>query len=218
MVHIFHDKPSILGNYISEIRDKSIQKDPLRFRMNMERIAECMAFEISKHLNYSKKEITTPLGNATEFVLEDQIVLGTILRAGMVTHNGLLRVFDRSESAFISAYRDESNNEIKIVSKYIAAPNLDNKVLILSDPMLATGASMVVAYNAILKHGTPKSVHILSVVGSKQGLDKIKAELPEDTNIWIAALDENLNDKAYIVPGLGDAGDLSYGMKLEHAD
>ena len=214
-VHIFNQKRSVLNQYIAELRDVDVQKDPMRFRRNLERIGEILGYEVSKTLAYNPVEITTPLGTASENLIADKIVLGTILRAGLTMHNGLLNYFDRAENAFISAYRKhEDDGSFQIRVEYFASPSLEDKVLILSDPMLATGKSMVLSYEAMLSHGTPKHTHIVAAIGSKEGIEYAKQNLPENTTIWIAAVDDELNDKSYIIPGLGDAGDLAYGEKL----
>lgn len=214
------EKNSLLNQYLKEIRDVKIQKDSLRFRRNIERIGELMAFEVSKALNYQKEEVQTPLGVADVQTISDQIVLGTILRAGLPLHQGFLNMFDGAENAFLSAYRRMGRNvkgqqEIEIVAEYLAAPRLDGKTLILVDPMLATGMSMEVAYRALLVHGIPTSTHLCCTIGTTQAVKCLKKMLPEDhITLWCAAIDPILNEKKYIVPGLGDAGDLCFGQKL----
>lgn len=207
---------SILNKFLSEIRDINIQKDPLRFRTNIERIGEILSYELSKNLNYKSKQIQTPLGIKQMNVLDDQIVVASILRAGLPLHMGVLRIFDDAENAFISAYRyhPHNNNEFSIQVDYIATPGIQDKILILADPMLATGQSLIAVYNKLLQFGKPKKLHIISIIGAVQGMDYIADRLPEETQLWIADFDKNLNDKGYIVPGLGDAGDLAYGKKL----
>ncbi len=207
---------SILNKFIAEIRDKEIQKDSLRFRTNIERMGEIISYELSKTLNYKPREIQTPLGVKNMNVLDDQIVLASILRAGLPLHMGILHVFDDAENAFISAYRKHENNsdDFTIQIDYIATPSIDGKVLVLADPMLATGQSLVAVYEKLKQFGTPKSLHVISIIGSKQGIDYLQKKLPEDTHLWIADFDQKLNNKGYIVPGLGDAGDLAYGKKL----
>ena len=211
----FSKSNSVLNRFIAELRDTEIQKDPLRFRRNIERVGEIMAYELSKELEYSVRKVTTPLGIANVNVPDEQLVLSTILRAGLPFHQGFLNVFDRSENAFVSAYRkyeDEHNFNIRI--EYIASPSIDGKVLIIADPMLATGGSMELSYQALLTKGTPSHIHVATVIASQQAIDFIKANFPEEkTTIWAAAIDPELNDHAYIVPGLGDAGDLCYGEK-----
>ncbi|MBO4361329.1 MAG: uracil phosphoribosyltransferase [Paludibacteraceae bacterium] len=212
---------SILNQFIGEIRDVNIQKDPLRFRRNIERIGEVMAVEVSKRLNYVAKDVTTPLGTASVQLPTDQVVLGTILRAGLPLHQGFLNIFDRAENAFLSAYRRVNDKgELEIVAEYMAAPAIDGKTLILVDPMLATGMSMEVGYLALLKHGTPAHTHLCSVIATPKSIEYMRRELNDspDVTLWCAAIDPILNDKKYIVPGLGDAGDLCYGIKIHLSD
>ena len=197
------EQPSLLNQYLKEMRSIDIQKDSMRFRRNIERIGEIMAIEISKQLTYAV----------------EQVVLGTILRAGLPLHQGFLNMFDHAENAFVSAYRkeeaDENGNvQLAIVSEYLAAPSMENKTLILVDPMLATGLSMEVAYKALLSHGTPKNVHVACLFGTPQAINYLSENMPEDTTLWCAVIDPVLNEKKYIVPGLGDAGDLCFGEKL----
>ncbi|MCL4481759.1 MAG: uracil phosphoribosyltransferase [Bacteroidetes bacterium] len=217
MVHILGDGNSLFNQYLSEIRDEVIQKDPLRFRKNLERIGEIFAYEISKELPYKLKEVTTSLGVAKMRVLEQQPVLATILRAGLPLHQGLLNCFDQAENCFISAYRKyDPNGNFHIDFQYIASPLLDNKIVILSDPMLATGSSMEVGYHALLEKGEPKHIHLVSLIASRQGIDYIQSKLPNDlVTIWVGAIDPEMTPKSYIVPGLGDAGDLAYGSKID---
>ena len=209
------DTNSILNKFVAELRDVDIQKDSLRFRRNVERIGEIMAYEISKEFHYSKKDIQSPLGIAPMNTPDDQIVISTILRAGLPFHQGFLRYLDNAENAFVSAYRkykDRLNFDIHI--EYIASPRLTGKTLIISDPMLATGSSMELAYEALLTKGVPGHVHVASIISSKQALEYLQKKMPDDkTTIWIAALDNDLDDHSYIVPGLGDAGDLAFGEK-----
>ena len=187
----------------------------MRFRRNIERIGEILGYELSKNLSFSSKEITTPLGKKTIPLLNEEIVLCSILRAGLPLHNGLLNYFDDAENAFISAYRHHPNNDenFEIVVEYFASPAITNKTLLLADPMLATGKSLVAVYEAIQKFGSPKEIHIISVIGASEGIDFIKKHFPKNTHLWIAAIDNKLNDKGYIIPGLGDAGDLAFGEK-----
>lgn len=213
------DKNSLMNQYLKEIRSIDIQKDPLRFRRNLERIGEVMAIEVSRALSYQQEEVTTPLGIAKVNTIADQVVLGTILRAGLPLHQGFLNMFDRAENAFLSAYRRLGRNkngkqEIEIVAEYLAAPSLEGKTLILVDPMLATGMSMEVAYRALLSHGTPAHVHLCCTIGTKQAIAYLKKNMPKEATLWCAAVDEELNAQKYIVPGLGDAGDLCFGNKL----
>jgi uracil phosphoribosyltransferase len=217
MVHVIGESNSLFNQYLSEIRDEVIQKDSLRFRKNMERVGEIFAYEISKELSYKQLEVTTSLGIAKMQVLEEQPVLATILRAGLPLHQGLLNCFDKAENCFISAYRKyDPNGDFHIDFQYIASPLLDNKVVILSDPMLATGSSMEVGYHALLEKGEPKHIHLVSLIASRQGLDYVLSKLPSDqVTLWVGAIDPDLTPKSYIVPGLGDAGDLAYGAKID---
>ena len=209
------DTNSILNKFVAELRDVDIQKDSLRFRRNVERIGEIMTYEISKEFHYSTKDIQSPLGIAPMNTPDDRIVISTILRAGLPFHQGFLRYLDNAENAFVSAYRkykDRLNFDIHI--EYIASPRLTGKTLIISDPMLATGSSMELAYEALLTKGVPGHVHVASIISSKQALEYLQKKMPDDkTTIWIAALDNDLDDHSYIVPGLGDAGDLAFGEK-----
>ncbi len=208
---------SLFSEYISEIRDEQIQTDPLRFRRNLQRIGEIMAYEISKELEYKIKDVKTPLGIAKVSILKEQPVLATILRAGLPLHQGLLNYFDRSENAFISAYRRYiSKHEFSIEFEYIASPNLDGKYLILADPMLATGSSMEIGYKALLEKGTPKHIHLAAIIASTEGIAYIQEHIKADNvTLWVGAVDEELTDKSYIIPGLGDAGDLAFGEKMD---
>lgn len=211
----------MLNQYLREIRDVEIQKDPLRFRRNIERIGEVMAIEMSKELNYEPTEVQTPLAKATVNTISDQLVLATILRAGMPLHHGFLNIFDRAENAFLSAYRRENaDGELEIVAEYMAAPAIEGKTLVVVDPMLATGMSMEVGYLALLRHGKPKHTHLCCTIGTPQAIDYLRRSLndSEDVTVWCAAIDPVLNEKKYIVPGLGDAGDLCYGTKIHLSD
>ncbi|WGH74573.1 uracil phosphoribosyltransferase [Tenacibaculum tangerinum] len=214
--HHIAKQNSILTKFLAELRDVTIQKDSMRFRRNIERIGEVLAYELSKELTYTTEEITTPLGTKKATLPNKDIVLCSILRAGLPLHNGMLNYFDDAENAFISAYRHHPNNdeEFEIVVEYFAAPSIDGKTLLLVDPMLATGRSMVAVYQGIKKYGTPKEIILVSVIGSVEGVAYVEKHFPENTNLWIADIDEKLNDRGYIVPGLGDAGDLAYGIKL----
>jgi uracil phosphoribosyltransferase len=207
---------SLLNNFLKEIRDVEIQKDSMRFRRNMERIGEIMAYEISKALNYTKEDIQTPLGTAPTPVATEQIVLTTILRAGLPFHNGFLNYFDKAENAFVSAYRKYKDAlKFEIHVEYIASPSIEGKTLILTDPMLATGSSMELTYQAMLTRGMPAHIHIASIIASKAAIKYLNEHFPkEKTTIWTAAIDPTLNKHSYIVPGLGDAGDLAFGEKL----
>lgn len=213
------EQPSLLNQYLKELRSIDIQKDSMRFRRNIERIGEIMAVEISRHLTYATEQVQTPLAVADIEIPQDQIVLGTLLRAGLPMHQGFLNMFDQAENAFISAYRQETigrrgEMQIEIISEYLAAPSVEGKTLILVDPMLATGLSMEVAYKALLSHGTPKHLHMACLFGTPQAIQHLSDNLPEDATLWCAVIDPKLNEKKYIVPGLGDAGDLCFGEKL----
>lgn len=214
-MHHLSEKNSIIHQFIGELRNVDVQGDSMRFRRNLERIGEIFAYEISKTLPYVEKEITTPLGIANMPQLEHQPVIATILRAGLPVHQGLLNYFDRAENAFVSAYRKHhKDNSFEIKIEYLSSPDLTDKTLILCDPMLATGQSMFLAYKALLKMGTPKHIHIIGVIASAEGVNYVKANFPENTTIWLGAVDDELTAKSYIVPGLGDAGDLAYGKKV----
>ena len=211
----------MLNQYLREIRDVEIQKDPLRFRRNIERIGEVMAIEMSKELQYEPTEVQTPLAKATVNTIADQLVLATILRAGMPLHHGFLNIFDRAENAFLSAYRRENaDGELEIVAEYMSAPAIEGKTLVVVDPMLATGMSMEVGYLALLRHGKPKHTHLCCTISTPQAIDCPRRSLndSEDVTVWCAAIDPVLNEKKYIVPGLGDAGDLCYGTKIHLSD
>ncbi|TXD52425.1 MULTISPECIES: uracil phosphoribosyltransferase [unclassified Polaribacter] len=215
-IHHIAENNSVLNTFLSEIRDKNIQKDSLRFRRNIERIGEILSYELSKTLTYNKVDVKTPLGTKEIEIASNNLVLCSILRAGLPLHQGLLNYFDKAENAFISAYRHHPNNDadFEIVVEYFASPEIENKTLLLADPMLATGQSLVAVYEAIKKHGTPKEIHILAVIGAKEGVDFVAEHFPENTHLWIATIDDSLNEKGYIIPGLGDAGDLAFGQKL----
>jgi len=214
MVHHIGQQSSILGQYMAEIRAVGIQEDRLRFRHNLSRIAEILSYELSKTLPSVQQEVQTPLGIATVPALQEQPVLFTILRAGLAMHDGVLRTFDHADSAYISAYRKHSSPEdFEIEVEYLAIPDIDHKIWIISDPMLATGSSMVAVYQALRKHGAPSQVHIISAIATPEALAFVKAKLPSTTQIWVGAIDSELTAKSYIVPGLGDAGDLAFGIK-----
>lgn len=216
LIHNISLQNSILNTFISEIRDSSTQKDSMRFRRNIERIGEILGYEMSKTLNFKVSSVNTPLGHCNIDALENDIVLCSILRAGIPLHNGLLNYFDTAENAFISAYRHHKEAEgFEIKVEYLACPNLENKTLILADPMLATGQSIIATFEALKPFGIPKAVHIISIIGAQDGVDFVSKNLPNNAHLWIAAIDPELNSKGYIVPGLGDAGDLAYGEKLQ---
>jgi uracil phosphoribosyltransferase len=216
MIHNLSQQNSIFNQFVAEIRDVNIQKDSLRFRKNLERIGEVFAYEISKTLKYESASTTTPLGEADTKVLNDQPVIATILRAGLPMHIGLLNYFDKAQNAFVSAYRrHHKDNSFEVALEYVACPDLSGKTVILCDPMLATGTSMVLVYKALLAKGTPAHTHIVTGIASKQGVDYVKAHMPNNNyTLWCGAIDEELTAHAYIVPGLGDAGDLAFGSKL----
>lgn len=206
---------TILKHFLSEIRDIQKQKDSLRFRRNIERIGEVLSYELSKELNYTAKDITTPLGVKNINLISDKIVLCSVLRAGLPLHQGILNFFDFVENAFISAYRHHlSEDEFDIKVEYLAAPSLEGKTLILADPMLATGKSLVAVYEILKKLGKIDKIHLVSVIAAQEGIDFIQNHFPEDTSLWVATVDQKLNQHGYIIPGLGDAGDLSFGPKL----
>lgn len=208
---------SITNEFVAELRDANLQQDPLRFRVNLKRLGSTMAIEVSKSLTYSPASVETPLGTATVNRLAEQPVLATILRAGLPMHEGVADVFDRAEQAFVSAcrnYIDEAHSAFEIGIDAVSAPPLEGKVLIVSDPMLATGASLAQVLTALFaSHGRPAVVHVLAAIASRQGVDHLQRQHPE-AHIWVAAVDEELNEKGYIIPGLGDAGDLAFGSKL----
>lgn len=211
----FAETNSILNQYVAEIRDLQIQGDRLRFRRNVERIGEVMAYEVSKTFAYSPKQVQTPLGIASIQTPDSQLVISTILRAGLPFHQGFLNFFDRAENAFVSAYRKYKDTlKFDIHIEYIASPRIDGKTLIIVDPMLATGGSMELSYQAMLTKGHPAEIHIVSIIASKQAVEHVANVLPADkTTIWCAAIDPEINEHSYIVPGLGDAGDLAFGEK-----
>lgn len=208
-------EPSIVNQYMMELRNVDIQSDMMRFRHNLVRIGEIMAYEISKTIHYDKLEVETPLAKATCSVVDENIVLGTIFRAGLPFHQGFLNIFDHAQNAFVSAYRKYKEKEnFDVFIEYIASPRLDGKTLILVDPMLATGASMELSYQALLTKGTPAKVHIASVIASQVAIDYVKKKFPDvTTTVWAGAIDDSINEHSYIVPGLGDAGDLAFGIK-----
>ncbi len=216
IIHNLGTENSVLNQFLCEIRDINIQSDAMRFRKNIERIGEILSYELSKTLLYKDKTVQTPLGTKAMTLPLNDLVLCSVLRAGIPLHQGLLNYFDKAENAFISAYRHHPNNsdEFEVIVKYLASPSLTNKTLVLTDPMLATGKTLENTFNALKSHGIPKQIHIISVIGSKKGVNYIEDIFPENTHLWIAAIDEKLSSKGYIVPGLGDAGDLSFGAKL----
>lgn len=212
----FDEFPSLVSRYMLELRDVDIQHDAMRFRTNLERIGQIMAYEISRRLEYKDREIRTPLGKCVCKEPADQVVLATILRAGLPFHHGFLSYFDQAENAFVSAYRRyrEKGDTFDIVVEYMATPDIEGKTLILVDPMLATGSSMELAYKALLQKGTPARIHVASVIASRRSVEYVKQHFPDDrTTVWCGAIDPEINPHSYIVPGLGDAGDLAFGEK-----
>ncbi len=215
MVTILNETPSIAGRYLTELRSTVIQQDSLRFRTNLNRLGTIMAYEVSKALTYQHAEVETPLGIAKEYLSGENLVLGTILRAGLPMHQGMLAVFDRAENAFVSAYRKHhKDGSFDISLEYVSCPNLEDKVLIVCDAMIATGASMKLVLNELSRNGQPSKIHIVGAIASSQGLELLKRRFPQ-ADIWLGAVDEELTAKAYIVPGLGDAGDLAFGSKMQ---
>ena len=215
-IHYLSEANSILNHFLSQIRNVNVQNDSMRFRRNIERIGEVMAYELSKNLNYKNVDIPTPLGTKSTAEIEDRLVLCSILRAGLPLHLGFLNYFDDAENGFVSAYRHHYNHDddFDIKVEYQAVPDIAGKNLLLVDPMLATGQSMVAVFNTLMQQGAPKEVHIAVVIAAPEGVAYLEQHLPGNCHLWIATLDEKLNEKNYIVPGLGDAGDLAYGSKL----
>lgn len=216
IIHNFSESNSLLNQFVSELRDVNIQRDSMRFRRNIERIGEILSYELSKTLEYRVSTVQTPFGKKTMSLPNNNLVLCSVLRAGLPLHQGLLNYFDNAENAFISAYRHhpEGRDEFEVIVKYFAAPALGGKTLILTDPMLATGKTLENVLKSLKTHGEPKTIHIISVIGSKEGIDYVAKVFPENTQLWIAAIDEELTTKGYIIPGIGDAGDLAFGVKL----
>jgi len=215
MLTILSQTPSIINRYVAQLRDVQVQTDSMRFRQNIQRIGHCIAYEISKHLVYQEQKVETPLGMATVQMPSDQIVLATILRAGLPLHQGMLDIFDDAGNAFVSAYRKHhKDGTFEIEVEYMSCPDLTGKTLIVCDPMLATGGSMVLATKALLANGEPRKIHFVAAIAARQGLEYLQRHFPK-ADIWLGDLDEELTAKSYIVPGLGDAGDLSYGSKLQ---
>ncbi|MBU1373129.1 MAG: uracil phosphoribosyltransferase [Bacteroidetes bacterium] len=214
MMFLLNKTNSIANHFLAELRDGDVQQDSMRFRRNLERMGEIFAYEISKKLTYEEFEVQTPLGLANINMLPNMPVLATILRAGLPLHQGLLNVFDKAESAFISAYRKtKKSGDFVIQMEYVSTPDLEGKTVIISDPMLATGKSMVLCCKELLANYKIKTLHIVAVIASQEGVEHIKANLPK-ANLWLGAIDEEMTTKAYIVPGLGDAGDLAFGEKV----
>ncbi len=208
--------PSVVNSYMAQLRDVDYQKNRTLFRGNLERIGHVMAYELSKTLSFSSKPVQTPLGTKDMNTYDDRIVVGTVLRAGLAFHQGFLDVFDQADAGFVAAYREEGTKEdLKIRLEYMASPRLDGSTFLLVDPMLATGGSLGLAYQTFLRLGTPKKLHICCVIAAEEGIKNLQMLFPsDDVTLWVAAIDERLNDDAYIVPGLGDAGDLSFGEKV----
>lgn len=215
-IHYLSENNSILNHFLAQIRDVSIQKDRMRFRKNMERIGEIMAYELSKTLTYKTIEVKTPLGSKSTSALADNVVLCSILRAGLALHTGFMNFFDEAENGYVSAYRHHYKNDdaFEILVEYQATPSLNGKNFILIDPMLATGQSIVAVLKKLHVEQQPKEVHIAVAIAAPEGIAYLQEQLPENYHLWVAARDEKLNEKNYIVPGLGDAGDLAYGNKL----
>ena len=215
MVHKLSQQNTIANQFLAELRDINIQKDRMRFRLNLERIGELLAYEISKSFPFERLEVETPMGIANTYVPSQPVVLAPILRAALPLHQGMLRFFDRAENAFISAYRQHhKDGSFEINLEYLSCPNLNNKILVIIDPMLATGASMELAYRELAKHGQPVQIHFATVIASPYGVERLERLFPQ-AQIWMAELDEELTAKSFIVPGLGDAGDLAFGPKLQ---
>ncbi len=216
MLHTLTEENTILSKFIAEIRDKRIQQDSMRFRRNLERIGEITAYEISKTLAYAPRTVETPLGEATVAQITDRVVVATILRAGLPFHRGFVNYFDDAENAFVAAYRRSTKDgKFKVKVEYVSCGDLEGKTLLLVDPMLATGSSLVLAYNALCeKGGEPSHTHVASVIASEQGIDYVEQNLPrQTTTLWTSAVDAELTSRMYIVPGIGDAGDLAFGAK-----
>lgn len=216
IIHNFSESNSLLNQFVAELRDVNIQRDSMRFRRNIERIGEILSYELSKTLDYRVNTVQTPFGNKPMSLSTNNLVLCSVLRAGLPLHQGLLNYFDGAENAFISAYRHHPNgkDEFEVIVKYFAAPALGGKTLVLTDPMLATGKTLENVLKSLKTHGDPKSIHIISVIGSSEGIDYVASVFPDNTQLWIAAIDDELTSKGYIIPGLGDAGDLAFGVKL----
>ncbi len=215
-VHHLGEGNSLLNQFIYEIRDAEIQKDAMRFRRNIERIGEILSYEMSKMLIYSEQTVQTPFGTTVLSLPRDKMVLCSVLRAGLPLHQGMINYFDGAENAFVSAYRHhpDGGDAFEVIVKYFAAPSLDGKTLVLTDPMLATGKTLENVLVALKEHGTPLQIHIISVIGSTAGIAHVTEIFPDNTHLWIAAIDQKLNSRGYIIPGIGDAGDLAFGVKL----
>jgi uracil phosphoribosyltransferase len=220
IMHIHHilEKRSIANTFVAQLRDLEIQNDRMRFRRNIERLGEILAYEMSREFEFEAREVQTPLGMAALETPKEEVVICSILRAGLPLHTGLLNFFDGADNSFISAYRHHPNNDEKfeILVEYLASPSLEGKTLILADPMLATGRSFVNVMKALESMGQPREIHLAAIIGAREGIEYVKEAFPENSHLWIATIDEKLNDRGYIVPGLGDAGDLCFGTKLQH--
>lgn len=217
-IHNLSDNPSILNTFMFELRSLGLQDDRMRFRKNIERVGEILCYEMSKSLDYHTETAQTPLGQKVISLASEEIVICSILRAGLPLHLGILNYFDKAENAFVSAFRkhdEQDSSKFEIIVEYIACPNLNNKTLLLVDPMLASGQSIILTYEALKPYGTPKHLHVMSVIGAEEGVAYIQSNLPKESHLWIGDIDNELNSNAYIVPGLGDAGDLAYGTKLK---
>lgn len=215
----FAEQNSVINHFMADLRDKSYQKNRLTFRHNVERIGEMMAYELSKTLDYKPKTVTTPLGTIDiPLMKQEDMIIATVLRAGLPFHQGFLNVFDRADNAFVSAFRmylNREHTEVGVHTEYIAAPSVKGKTLLIVDPMLATGGSLAAAIEALLQSGKPKKIHVCCVIAAPEGIEVVKECLPDDATIWCAAIDEGMNEHKYIVPGFGDCGDLCYGEKLQ---
>ena len=215
-IHHLSENNSLLNHFLGQIRDVSIHNDSMRFRKNIERIGEIMAYELSKNLNYQAVAIPTPLGTKATQYINNPLVICSILRAGLTLHNGFLNYFDAAENGFISAFRHHPNNDdfFEIIVQYQAVADINNKTVVIVDPMLATGQSIVAVFKQLMERGAPAEIHIAVVIAAPEGIAHLEAELPDNCHLWIASIDDHLNEHSYIVPGLGDAGDLAYGQKL----
>ena len=213
----FSEQRSVMNQFMAELRDRKYQQNRLLFRNNIERIGQMMAFELSKTLEYKAKTVTTPLGTLDIPLPHDELVIATVLRAGLPFHEGFLKVFDHAENGFVSAYRMYTNREhteVGVYTEYMASPSVKNKTLVITDPMLATGGSMAASIEALMKTGRPRKVHVCCVIATPEGIDVVREALPDGSTIWCAAIDPGMNEHKYIVPGFGDCGDLCYGEKL----
>ncbi|MHA6280474.1 uracil phosphoribosyltransferase [Salinimicrobium sp. CAU 1759] len=219
-MHVHHllQENSIANTFIAQLRDVKVQNDRLRFRKNIERLGEILGYELSKNFSFGEVEVPTPLGTANLPLHKEELVICSILRAGLPLHNGLLNYFDAADNSFISAYRHHphNNEEFEILVEYLASPSLEGKTLILADPMLATGRSFVNVLQALETMGKPKEIHLVSVIAAREGIEHLQENFPENSHLWVATIDEKLDERGYIVPGLGDAGDLCFGSKMQH--